>query len=218
MRIDHLRLQGRDLEQQRSLFVERFGLPALERTPDRLSLQVGHTTLTFEQSDEWTGMYHFAIKVPEHQFHDAVDWLAQYGPFLSNSAGQTRFDFDNWNAHAVYFADADGNIVEFIAHHDHKTPSTTPFSASSLLGISEIGLVVDAVPATVDSLASRYGVTPYRGSTHEEFTAIGDMEGLFIVVKRNRPWLPTGQPATAGRFTLTFTTATGHHQFVADGE
>jgi catechol-2,3-dioxygenase len=218
MIIQELHLHTQRLEAQRTFFVEHFGQVPLELTAQRLSFKIGHTKLIFEQNPGWNGFYHYAFQIPQHQFDEAVEWLEQRCPLLKNSDGQQRFFFDVWNAHAVYFADGDWNIAELIARHDQESVTTTAFGADSILGINEIGLVVEDVPAAVDELQPVYGLSPYLGLSHSEFTAVGDMDGLFIVVKRSRPWLPTGQPATPGWFSAVIQTPTGQHRFTTNAQ
>jgi catechol-2,3-dioxygenase len=203
------------VEAQRRFFVENFGLAAKNITENGLCLQIGHTSLIFEQNPDWNGFYHYAFQIPEQQFDEAVQWLKLRCSSLENSEGKQEYFFDIWNAHAVYFADGDGNIGELIARHDHLSPTTTRFSGSSFLGVNEIGLVVEDVPATVDRLEQAYGLQAYLGLSHPEFTAVGDIEGLFIIVTHNRPWLPTRQPAALGWFSAEIETPTGHHRFSA---
>lgn len=83
------------------------------------------------------------------------------------------------------------------------------------MGVSEIGWVVDDVPAAVQRLDEQYGLAPYRGFSHPEFTAVGDSEGRFIVVTHNRPWLPTGEPAARGWFNAVVHTPRGRQTLSA---
>ena len=111
--------------------------------------------------------------------------------FLASADGhETLFDFANWNAHAIYFTDPDGNIAELIARHTLPSSRRDSFE---ILGISEIGLVTDDVPGTVAQL----GLPAYRQGS-PQFQPVGDEEGLLILVQRDRPWYPdnrhTAQP------------------------
>lgn len=204
MRLERLTLRCRDLEGQRDLFVDRLGFEPTSSAADQLALRVGYSSLIFQRDPEWTGTYHYALRVPGHRFDDAHCWLEQQVPLLGATDGQRVFHFEAWNAHGVYFADADGNIAELIARHALADPSEGPFAASSLVGLAEIGLVTDDVPGTVAQLGREYGLKPQFGQTDPAFTAVGDAGGLIIVVKRDRPWLPTDLPATPAPFTLTF--------------
>jgi catechol-2,3-dioxygenase len=216
MHIMELRLHAHDLDAQRRFFGQTFGISPVSASPQYLSFQIGHTRLTFEHAPAGSGIYHYALHLPEHQFDDAVAWLSARSPLLQNRAGQHRFFFEQWNAHAVYFADGDGNLGELIARHDQPSTRSAPFSGEALLGVNEIGLVVDEVPATVAKLHQACGITPYQDASNPEFTAVGDMDGLFIVVKQGRPWLPTGQPAEPRWFVATVQTEAGLHTLTSE--
>ena len=103
-----------------------------------------------------------------------------------------------WNAHAVYFRDPAGNIVEVIARHDLPTGKSGPFDIhDDLLWLSEIGLVVDSAAGTMIDLERRLGLPAYIG-VDDGFAPIGDEEGLLIVVETGRPWMPDErEPARA---------------------
>jgi catechol-2,3-dioxygenase len=110
-------------------------------------------------------------------------------PLRADATGRTTFRFADWHAQAVYFADLAGNMLELIARHTLPSTLAEPFSAASLVAISEIGLVVVDVPATVARLQADLDLRPYHGSSLT-FTAVGDARGLFIVVQRSRAWYP----------------------------
>lgn len=215
MHIQKLTLHTRDLSLQRTFFIEQLGITPVEQTDRSVAFRLGRTLLAFEENPRWDGLYHYALQIPARQFESAVRWLKQRCPLLQNSEGQQVFFFDIWNAQGVYFADADGNIAELIAHHDLDSPDGAEFAPGSILGVSEIGWVVDDVPAAVQRLEQEYALMPYRGYSHPEFTAVGGSEGRFIVVTRGRPWLPTGQPATAGWFSAEILTRQGQQTLVA---
>lgn len=204
MVIEELRLRSYSLERQYQLFADQLGIAVEAQTADRVTFRVGHSRLLFERAQRQSDVYHYALGLPGHRFADAVTWLAARVPLLTNQAGQREWSFDTWNAHGVYFADGDGNIAELIAHHTVESRSSGAFSGHSLLGVSEVGLVVEQVGMTVGLLEQQYGLQPYLGLSHPEFTAVGDAHGMFIVVARGRPWLPTGAPAQPTGSTTTF--------------
>ncbi len=191
MQIAKVFLLASDLAALRDFYTTVLELPVQEATRNALTLEVGRTQLVFELSSaDWDGFYHFAFDIPENQFREAKTWLSQHVPLISDAGGEDEFDFVAWNAHAVYFYDPAGNVVELIARHDLDNGSDRPFGGHSLLGISEIGLTTDEVAGTVSLLGSRLGVGVYRGSKDEAFTALGDDHGLLIVVKQGRTWFP----------------------------
>lgn len=146
-------------------------------------------------------MYHFAFNVPEDRLAAARVFLQERGvALIAESGGETVFDFDFWDAHAVYFYDAAGNVAEFIARHElASTPSgadAPPFSPEDIQSVSEIALPRSDVPA-LGTLLSEAGIAPYR-ETSPTFMPIGDANGLFILVPVGRIWFPdTGIAAEA---------------------
>ncbi len=216
MHIDELRLHARDLDAQRVFFGDIVGLPILESTPERLTIQAGRTILIFEYQPDWAGIYHYALNIPENQFTEAAAWLDGRVQFLSDGDGKQHFFFSNWNADALYFPDGDGNIAEFIARHSLPTASDETFSAKSILCVSEIGWVSDDVLAAAKQLSDSYGLSPYLGMSGEKFTAVGDENGLFILVVRHHPWLPSSQPAAPGWFSAMIQTPSGQQIFTLE--
>jgi len=216
MHIHELRLHARDLDAQRIFFGETLGLSIVDSTPEQLTVQVGQTTLIFEHQPGWAGIYHYALNIPENQFSQAAAWLTERAALLSDSDGKQQFFFSNWDADAVYFLDADGNIAELIARHSLPTVSDDLFGVKNILCVSEIGWVSDDVLAAAGHLAESYGLSAYLGSSGKTFTAVGDENGLFILVPRHHPWMPNNQPAAPGWFSATIQTAVGRQIFAPE--
>ena len=205
MKITHLQLYAHNLAAQQAFYGETLGLPA-HRQANELRITAGATALIFmpAPSNE-LGVYHFAFNIPENQFAQAKAWLSARVPLHCGASGQDEFDFRDWNAHAIYAIDPDGNIIELIARHGLPNASDTPFTATSLLNISEIGLATPNVRALVKQLHTQYGLPIYDGAGSDTFTAVGDEHGLFIVVAENRLWYPdTGIPAKPAHTVVTF--------------
>ena len=198
MYIHELRLKTNNLIAQQDFYQRMLNMSVLAASSGELALQAGSTRLTFTQAgDDEEPHYHFAFNIPPQQFTEAKAWLAARTPLLTDRNGQNEFMFDSWDARAVYFRDPAGNIVEFIAREGPPAPQTA-FSATSLLCVSEISLATDDVGATTRMLKEQLGVTVYRGSASDTFTALGDEHGLFIIVQRGREWYPdTGTLAEA---------------------
>ncbi|MDQ7037374.1 MAG: hypothetical protein Q9P01_21785 [Anaerolineae bacterium] len=66
-----------------------------------------------------------------------------------------------------------------------------PFTGKSIIRVSEVGIVSPHVIETVSALRKRACIKGWRGAGSETFTAVGDEEGLLIVVREGRPWRPT---------------------------
>ena len=195
MNITYIELPARDLVAQREFYSQVLELP-VELSAKRLEVQAGKTTLAFTQAEaDFDGAYHFAFNIPENQFHTAKAWMSERLPLLRNESGQDEYDFTNWHAHAFYFRDAAGNILEFIARHDLQNAADGQFDSQQILQVSEIGLPAEDVIAFANQLCSQLGLQLFRTSQPDKgFTPIGDDHGLFILPAVGRLWLPTHNP------------------------
>ncbi len=195
------------LAAQRDFYHDQLGLPLAWETAQQCRIQIGDSTLTWTASAEpLAGPYHFAFTIPENQLDAGIAWVQRTSPILSKE-GQSRFHFLAWNAHAAYFRDTDGNILELIARHNLPNTSDVPFGPTSLLHISEVGLPSPDVLALAATLEATFGIAPWLGMS-ADFTTMGDEEGLFILVPAGRPWLPTTQPALPLPLAITVHTGT----------
>jgi hypothetical protein len=125
---------------------------------------------------------HFAVNVPPQRFEEAVAWARERAEVEHDDV-----PFPDWRARAAYFFDPGGNIVELIARE--RAPGDELF-----LEISEVGLPVADVGATVEWLESEAELPHFSGN-RRDFSAVGDDRGLLIVVPVGRPWLFTEEPA-----------------------
>jgi catechol-2,3-dioxygenase len=194
MRFTELHLYTQDLHAQRLFYTGTLRLPLVAETVASFTVQAGATRLHFQRTEQEGLRYHFAFSIPSHKLPDAKAWLLARTPPvpLLEKDGQDEFhDDESWNVSNLYFYDAAGNILEFIAHHD--VPDNTPdgFDEHSVLSISEIGLAVENVLAHVAEFKDRFGFEPYRGASSDMFTAVGDIYGRLIMVKIGRFWFPT---------------------------
>ena len=189
MQFTHVHLQTSQLAAQRIFYEDTLGLVVSDESPTSFTVQVGSSRLTFEQSDQ-EFRYHFAFNIPENQIEDGMRWLEQQGVPLIRLNNQLLFNFVNWDAHSVYFLDAAGNIAEVIARHRLPNTSQAAFGADSLLSVSEVGLATNDVLATVEQLQAELGTPVFDGQGSDTFTAVGDDEGLLIVVRIGRIWYP----------------------------
>jgi catechol 2,3-dioxygenase-like lactoylglutathione lyase family enzyme len=170
---------------------EVLNLPVTEGS--EVVVEAGKTRLRFLSVDDGSKpFYHFAFTIPENKLEGAIEWMKSRCPLLDQGSGPV-VDFKAWNAHSVYFYDPAGNILEFIAHHGLRNGMGGAFSSKDILYASEIGLVVPKVGPVVDDLAEHLGLGVYVKSW-KNFAPIGDIHGLFIVVKSDRIWLMTDDP------------------------
>lgn len=193
MKILALNLFTSNLHLQKEFYTKSLGLKLTANSPDSFSVQAGVSSLKFTENNlPEAPFYHFAFNIPENQMNEAIDWLNKKTKLIEYE-GSPVIDFPNWNAHSVYFYDTAGNIVELIARHNLKNSSNEPFSAASLLNISEIGMPVDSVKEFVELTKDKLNEKLWWGNL-ETFAAIGDEEALFIAVTAKRNWFPTEKP------------------------
>ena len=93
-----------------------------------------------------------------------------------------EYDFLDWDgARAVYFRDPELNVVL-------ARPQPRP-----QLTLAEVGLPVADVADAVAALAE-LGLEPYR-DWGETFAPLGNADGLLILVRVGRGWMPYDEPA-----------------------
>ena len=205
MRLLEITLPAVDPDALRGFYCATLGLPEIVPAwTGRLALQCGATRLFFRAAfPGWQGRYHFAFDIPAGRFEAALGWLSGRCPALADRQGQTRFHSQSWNADSVYFSDPQGNVLELIARHEKPVPAGSampgpeqPFSAGEILSISELGLATPDVPASVATLQARAPGLPVYSAAGDNFVALGDLDGLLIVVQDGRVWYPdSGVPA-----------------------
>jgi hypothetical protein len=169
----------------RDFYEGTLGLPL-----DGDAIVVGETSLRFNLEDEGP-FYHFALLVPGDRFDAALAWARERIELLGDV-----FDFDNWDAEAVYFHDPARSIVELIAHHGlEESGRSGEFSADELVGFSELGIVGDP-PLLLQELEAA-GLELWDGTIDEpdRLAFVGERGRTFILAPPGRGWLPTGRPA-----------------------
>jgi len=159
-------------------------LPELEAFYDGMT---GETTLRFRAGDG-EPFYHFALLVPGDRFDAAHAWADERFELLGGV-----FDFENWDARAVYFHDAAGNIVELIAHRGlEENGRGGEFGGQEIVGFSELGLVGNRAERlrTLD-------LPLWAGAIDdpERLAFVGEKGRTLILAEEGRGWLPTGRPA-----------------------
>jgi len=196
MNITKLELLTADLQVQNDFYAHVLEIP-VKLTPSNLEVKAGKTDLVFTRaSPDFDGAYHFAFNIPENQFHVAKEWISARIPLLCDESGQDEFESKNWISHSVYFKDAAGNVLEFIARHHLKNAVDRDFDGGQILNISEIGLPSENVIGFANELCTSLDLSVFRQGPNETFTPVGDDNGLFILPIKNRIWIPnSGVPA-----------------------
>jgi hypothetical protein len=131
-----------------------------------------------------------------------MEWLREKRIPLLKADGVELVRYKAWHATAMYFYDADRNIIEFIARRDLKADPGEPFAPGRIIGISEIGVAVTDIREAYSSLC-QIGDIPVYDGTFDKFCAAGDPGGLLILIDREqKKWFPTDDPAFSSAFIL----------------
>ena len=199
MRILSLRLlTATPLESMREFYHETLGLPVLAEQTDEFTIGAGATSLTYVRAepDQGQPFYHVAFNIPENKLLSAREWQLERTTLIA--PGESTFEiqhdpdfpddvvhFSHWNAHALFFDDPAGNVLEHIARHDLNNASPGPFTSNDILCASEIAIIVDDVLGTASELQETFGLRQYRQAA-ESFAAVGDEQGIFVVFQPGR--------------------------------
>lgn len=196
MNIQKVELLTTDLQAQRDYYNRILELPT-QLTSSGLHIQAGETEILFLQAPpRFEGAYHFAFNIPENQFHASKTWTARRISLLRDEVGTDEFASENWNSHSIYFKDAAGNVLEFIARHNLQNAMDGDFNSRQILQVSEIGLPSEDVVGLANELCTRLNISVFKQEPSETFTPVGDDKGLLILPIRNRIWIPnSGVPA-----------------------
>lgn len=179
-------------------FYERLGC-SVEIVDATARIMVGSTLLVFRELPEMTGALHLAITIPTGAFDAAKAWIAGLTTVLG-TADQDEFEGPpNWNSRSVYFEGPDQQLLELIERRDLESGARRAGDGSGtgtgavvpLVSVSEVGVPVPDVLGAASALR-RAGLEPYANPPGESFAAVGDVDGLVILVSPDRRWFPTG--------------------------
>ncbi|MES2485860.1 MAG: glyoxalase [Bacteroidota bacterium] len=197
MNIIELELLSDNLAATEVFYRRVFGLePYFKESNALMCFKIGGTELIFKKSENLKPVYHFAIDVPNNHFDEAHAYFSSKTDLIKIDDTTDIVDFVNWNAKSFYFYDNNGNIAEIITRYPKKSYDNEAFSSKSYISVSEIGLVNANVPALAEKLITEEGLQVFaRQPQRDDFTALGNDEGLLLVCKSGRNWYPTAIPA-----------------------
>lgn len=196
MNIIEITIQTDNLAETVKFYAEILELRLTSHDQNSVSFAAGKSILRFIQSEKLNPNYHFAFNIPKNKLEESISWITKKVDLINNPENGIVANFEGWNAKAIYFYDNNANILEFIARFDLDNNSEEPFSSSSILSISEIGMVTDSPMKLSDYIMEEYKLGIYeKGFRTEKFVALGNSDGLFIIAATNRIWYPTAQPA-----------------------
>lgn len=192
MEIKLLTLQTTQLKTMKEFYTECLGFALHGESPYGFQIQVGTSILEFTNKNVAEApYYHFAFNIPSNQFQEAKAWLKGKTTLLIED-GEDEADFSFWPAHACYFEDPSGNIVELIARYKENPMNESPFSVNHILNISEIGLVVKDAPKVGEQMkAINILESDNEPITHSSLHFMQENKnGVFIILTSiGRRWL-----------------------------
>lgn len=200
MKIKEIILLSDDLNETSRFYSELMGFKISESNASRITFKAGSSQLTFLSTNNQNCIYHFAFDIPHNKLDEALQWLSAKVDLIEFE-GRNIIDFPAWNAKSLYFYDNNGNVLEFIARFENENESHHSFEGSSIVSISEIAFVTENVEKLAKDLIQTHGLTYYfRQLQREDFSVIGDDNGLIIIVSSTRNWFPT--PINAEKFPI----------------
>ena len=208
MRINRVILETKNIEALASFYRTVLELPVIKKEGD-FTVVVGNSIIQFQQTRETQEpLYHFAFTIPSNKIEEAREWLQQRVELIwIEDYKSVVADFAHWKAKSVYFFDAAGNILELIARLDLNNDRNEKFSSDQFLSISEIGLVFteEEIEIKTSELLTQFQLSFFsRQPPSPNFKAIGNDEGLLIIVTENRNWYPTNKKSFISPIQLEF--------------
>ena len=200
MRIDEIILFSTQLENQKHFYKYILGLEQLADSPFEISFKVGVSVLTFRYKKEIKPS-HLAFNIPPNAINEAERWLKKRLKIIPSGDGNIT-NFERWKAKAIYFYDADQNIIEFIAREAIEAKKEADFSVSSLLSISEMAIATTHIE-TLYKMINDIKRIPIFDGNFSRFCALGDHNGLFILIDNTKKkWYPTNDEAFTSEFII----------------
>ncbi|WP_374172543.1 VOC family protein [Flavobacterium tructae] len=196
MKLQHLQIQTNNIQETATFYQDVLHLSILEKKSNSVTIQVGESVLQFIENLQFNSLYHFAFNIPQNKLQEAIQWVTNKVDLIVIEDASVIANFENWNANAVYFYDNNGNILEFIVRYDLNNAQTEPFSSQLILNISEIGIVNENPLVLANQLITQHSLEFFSKNDNSEiFAAVGDDEGLLIMVRPGRNWYPTQIPS-----------------------
>ncbi len=196
MLFKEIRLKTKHLSALHNFYKEILELNTSYSDENSIKVIAGESHLIFEETiDPEDPFYHFAFNIPTNKFDDAFKWIQNKVDllWLDDYKGYVA-DFVNWKAKSFYFKDPAGNILEMITRLELQDNVDETFSCRHIRSISEIGLVYEAddFDGSVQQLLKTFPIHYFNKQPPlPHFRAIGDDEGLFIIVPKDRIWFAT---------------------------
>ncbi len=200
MKIKEVILFTNNIQNQKRFYKSVLGFEQLYDSSNKISFKAGESVLSFKISEK-AKPYHLAFNIPSNAINDALIWLQRRIEVL-DCEGEKIADFSSWKAKAIYFYDADKNIMEFIARERINIESDFAFSPNTIISISEMAIATTNIERVYKSINQIKPIPIFDGD-FSRFCALGNDEGLFIVIDKTiKKWNPTMETAHTSDFEI----------------
>ncbi|MBO6211503.1 glyoxalase [Algoriella sp.] len=191
MKIIELELKTNKLNENKQFFTQILELDLIENSENYFSIQIGWTKLKFIISDQ-ENIYHYSFLIPKNQLQNAYNWMKNKVEILETEKNNVFSNFEAWNAKSFYFYDGSNNLAEMIIHANLDNESNQSFDASSILGISEIGLPTLEIEEINQQIEDVTNSKFWKGD-FDAFGTNGSDEGKILLPNYNikKTWYPT---------------------------
>jgi catechol 2,3-dioxygenase-like lactoylglutathione lyase family enzyme len=198
LKISEIILFTNNIQEQRHFYKNVLQFELLIDTSEKISFKTGASTLIFQYKENFKAS-HLAFNIPYNAINDALIWLRKRTEVLTFEGGYIA-DFTSWEAKAIYFYDADKNIMEFIARERIDIESDVAFTPRLILSISEMAIATNDIESIYSTINTIRPITIFDGD-FSHFCALGDDNGLFILIdKHKKKWFPTMEDAHTSDF------------------
>ena len=196
MRIHHVTLPARDTAEVADAY-SALGFPT-RTSSEGVEVEIGATRLSFTAGPAYGGAHHLAVTIPTGTLRAAREWLGERADVIAVDGRDEFAGPGTWDSRSVYFRGPDEQVLELIERRAIPAVDRpdAPFRAAEVVGVSEVGVVVDDVDAAVRALGDA-GLHPYGDFAAPGFAAMGDVHGLVILVAPGRAWVPEGVQVAA---------------------
>ena len=200
MKIKEVILFTNNIQKQKQFYKTVLEFEQIEDSLEKIAFKVGESVLTFQYKEN-VRPSHLAFNIPSNSIYDALIWLRNRTEVLDCDSGKIA-DFSNWKAKAIYFYDADHNIMEFIARERINIESDFAFTPRTILSISEMAIATTDIKTVYKAINTIKPIPIFDGD-FTRFCALGNEEGLFVLIDKNKKkWYPTMEEAFTSEFII----------------
>jgi catechol-2,3-dioxygenase len=192
MEIKEIEIHTDDLKGTEDFYTNVLDFKLISKSKNTITFLAGNSRLTFLKSHNQNPNYHFAFNIPHNKLDSAIIWTRSKLTLLKNEENEIISNFESWNSKSIYFYDNNKNVLEFIARYDLENEIKKEFDSSSIIAISEIGIVTEEPMKFASQIIKSNNLNFFeKGKQSEQFVSLGNDEGLLIIVKNERKWFPT---------------------------